>query len=155
MQDRPRPEGRLGLGHPSLAVCHIWEDGQWALHLMTACPSAWPPGEEAGCFQEAPQPAPPSYAWLLLPAPAVEGWPWLHTPCVSVFSSLVSSVGPDGCGLNEASHPVWEANPGVTFSRLALLPHVLDLICFTSWRHKCGCISAFCRLIARVLICLK
>lgn len=82
------------------------------LSLMTACSL----GEEAGYFQEVPQPAPLSDAQLLLPAPEAGGWPWLHTSQAPAFSSLVSPVGPDGCGINEASHLVWGVSPGVTFS---------------------------------------
>lgn len=44
---------------------------------------------------------------------------------------------------------------GSHFPLLALFPHVLDLICFTSWRQKCSHVSVFYRLIAGVLISLN
>lgn len=93
------------------SVSHL-RGGAADLSLMTACSL----GKEAGYFQEVPQPTPLSRAQLLLPPPVAGGWPWLHTSQASAFFSLVSPVGPDGCGINEASHLVWGVNPGVTFS---------------------------------------
>ena len=153
MQDGSRREGRLGPSLPESVsplrggTAGPESDDSLPLSLTTAGGGRLLP--------EVPQPAPPSRG---------------HSCC----QSLQWEVGLDSTLLRPQRSPLLSALwaqmdvslmrhlilcekevQGSHFPLLALFPHVLDLICFTSWRQKCSHVSVFYRLIAGVLISLN